>query len=282
MHGQIIQDDCHKVMAQLPDQFVQVIVTSCPYNIGKSYEKKASLDDYIESYDDKITQFHRILKDSGSIFWQTGNYVHRGEIVPLDILFYDRFKKYGFKLRNRIIWHFEHGLHCSRRLSGRYETILFFTKSDDYIFNLDNIRIPSKYPNKKYFKGPKKGQLSGNPKGKNPSDVWKILAQDWENEIWHIPNVKHNHPEKTSHPCQFPVELVERCILVASDEGDLIFDPYCGVGSTVIAAIKNKRQGIGTEIDSEYCKIAEERLKLFHEGKLKFRPIERVIYKDKK
>jgi len=121
--------------------------------------------------------------------------------VPLDIQFDPIFRKHGLSLRNRIIWHFGHGLHNKRRFSGRYEVILWYTKSDNYVFNLDDVRIPSKYPGKRHFKGPKTGQLSGNPKGKNPEDVWDI------------PNVKSNHVEKTEHPCQFPVGLVERLIL---------------------------------------------------------------------
>jgi adenine-specific DNA-methyltransferase len=127
----------------------------------------------------------RLLHPRGSICWQVGNHVDDGEVVPLDIVLYPIFKEHGLKLRNRIVWHFEHGLHCTKRLSGRYETILWFTKSNDYTFNLDPIRVPSKYPGKKHFKGPRAGQLSGNPLGKNPSDVWIF------------PNVKNNHVEKT-------------------------------------------------------------------------------------
>ena len=77
-------------------------------------------------------------------------------------------------MRNRIVWHFGHGLHASRRFSGRYEVIMWFTKSDDYTFNLDAVRVPQKYPQKKHFKGPRRGELSGNPLGKNPGDVWEI------------------------------------------------------------------------------------------------------------
>ena len=116
-------------------------------------------------------------------------------------------------MRNRIIWHFGHGLHASKRFSGRYETIIWFTKSDNYYFNIDPTRIPQKYPNKKHFKGKKRGELSCNPLGKNPSDVWDI------------PNVKSNHIEKTDHPCQFPVALVERFILSTTKERDIVFDP---------------------------------------------------------
>ena len=113
-----------------------------------------------------------VVAPGGSLCWQAGNHVQKGEIFPLDLVLYPIFREHGLKLRNRIVWHFEHGLHCSKRLSGRYETILWFTKGDDYIFNLDSIRVPSKYPGKKYFNGPMAGQLSGNPLGKNPGDVW--------------------------------------------------------------------------------------------------------------
>ncbi|MCZ7611916.1 MAG: site-specific DNA-methyltransferase, partial [Ignavibacterium sp.] len=192
---------------------------------------------------------------------------------------YQIFKKHGLKLRNRIVWHFGHGLHASNRFSGRYETLLWFSKTDDYIFNLDNVRVPSKYPGKRHFKGPKKGQPSGNPLGKNPSDIWEIIEQDWDKEMWDIPNVKSNHPEKTEHPCQFPIELVERCVLALTDEGSWVLDPFAGVGSTVIGAIKNNRNGMGIEKEKEYCKIANKRIEDLKEGRLKIRPINKPIHK---
>lgn len=118
-----------------------------------------------------------MLKSTGSICWQVGNYVEQGEVFPLDIFYYSLFKKQGLYLRNRIIWHFEHGLHASKRFSGRYETLLWFTKSKEYTFNLDSVRVPSKYPGKRHYKGEKKGQPSSNPRGKNPSDVWQIARE---------------------------------------------------------------------------------------------------------
>jgi adenine-specific DNA-methyltransferase len=192
--------------------------------------------------------------------------VDRGEIYPLDILLYPIFKNAGLNLRNRIVWHFGHGLHCSKRLSGRHETILWFTKGNDYTFNLDDIRVPSKYPGKKHFKGPKTGQLSGNPLGKNPSDVWEF------------PNVKSNHVEKTIHPCQYPVELVERLVLSLTNEKDIVFDPYMGVGTTVIAAAMHDRIGYGCDISREYVSVAKQRLMDFYDGTLKTRPMQRPIY----
>jgi len=181
-------------------------------------------------------------------------------------------------LRNRIIWHFGHGLHASNRFSGRYETILWFTKSKDYTFNLDAVRVPSKYPGKRHYKGPRKGQVSGNPKGKNPSDIWELMVKEWDEGFWDIPNVKSNHPEKTIHPCQFPVELVERCVLALTNEGDWVLDPYTGVGSSLIAAIKQNRRALGSEKEANYIDIAQERINLFLDGKLRLRPIGKPVH----
>lgn len=186
-----VQDN-RAFMRDMPDETFQLIVTSPPYNMGKSYECRLTLEDYIKSQTPVIAECVRLLAPGGSICWQVGNHVKKGEVFPLDIMLYPLFKAHGLKLRNRIIWHFAHGLHCKKRLSGRYETIMWFTKGDDYTFHLDPIRVPSKYPNKKYYKGKRAGQLSGNPLGKNPGDMWIF------------PNVKNNHVEKTAHPCQFP------------------------------------------------------------------------------
>ncbi|MCY3770018.1 MAG: site-specific DNA-methyltransferase [Gammaproteobacteria bacterium] len=253
-------------MEHLPDGMFKLIVTSPPYNLGKSYEHRSNLDDYLSMQERAIRECVRLLHDHGSICWQVGNYVENGAIVPIDTLLYPLFRAQDLKLRNRIVWHFGHGLHCKNRLSGRYETINWWTKGDDYTWNLDPIRVPAKYPNKRHFKGPNLGKLSGNPKGKNPSDVWEF------------PNVKSNHPEKTIHPCQFPVELVERLVLSLTDEGDCVLDPYMGVGSAVIAAIRHNRRGYGCEIVPEYVEIAQARLEALEAGTLRTRPMGKPIY----
>jgi adenine-specific DNA-methyltransferase len=258
--------DCMALMADIPDNSVQLVVTSPPYNLGKSYERKGNLDHYLAWQDQVIAEAIRVLHPNGSLCWQVGNYVHDGAIVPLDIALYPSFARRGLKLRNRIVWHFEHGLHCSRRLSGRHETILWFTKSDDYLFNLDPIRIPQKYPGKKYFKGPKAGQHSCNPLGKNPGDVWII------------PNVKNNHVEKTIHPCQFPIELVERLVLSMTQPGDWVLDPFSGVGSALAAALKHGRRAMGAEMLDEYAVIARERMRQSIGGLLKSRPMHQAVY----
>lgn len=275
----LFEGDCSDLLETIPSRSVDLVITSPPYNLGKKYEKTASLQDYLKEQEPVIAELDRVLASTGSLCWQVGNYVHKGEVFPLDVYFYEIFKRLGFKLRNRIIWRFNHGLHASKRFSGRYEVILWFTKGDDYVFNLDPVRIPAKYPGKRHFKGPKRGQPSGNPLGKNPSDVWDVVQQDWEAAVWDIPNVKANHPEKTEHPCQFPVELVERCVLALTQPDGVVFDPYCGVGSTLIAALQHHRKAIAAEQDATYVAIARERLEKFMRGTLPLRPLGKPIHK---
>ena len=258
--------DCRDLLRQIPDNFVKLVVTSPPYNLGKPYENRMHLSEYLEQQQQVITECARVLDERGSLCWQVGNYVEDGEIIPLDMALFPTFASLGLHMRNRVVWHFEHGLHTTRRFSGRYEVILWFTKSNEYTFNLDAVRVPQKYPQKKHFKGPRKGEYSGNPLGKNPGDVWII------------PNVKANHIEKTIHPCQFPVELIERLVLALTDEGDWVMDPFMGVGTTAIAALMHKRRAIGADIVLEYIEIAKERVQLAEEGKLRIRPMDRPVY----
>lgn len=262
----LFHGDCLDLLREMPDECVQLAVTSPPYNLGKKYEKRGDFEKYLTWQAEVIDEVVRVLSPRGSVCWQVGNYVSNGAIVPLDIALYPVFAKHGLKLRNRVVWHFEHGLHCSNRLSGRHETILWFTKSDDYVFDLDPIRVPQKYPGKKYFKGPKAGQLSGNPLGKNPGDVWIF------------PNVKNNHVEKTIHPCQFPVELVERLLLSLTNPGDLVFDPFAGVGTTLAAAIRQRRRACGAEKMKEYVDIAKTRVELAKSGSLPVREMHTPVY----
>lgn len=260
------QGDTLDLLKSIPSNFINLVVTSPPYNLGKEYESKKSLATYLVQQEEVIKECYRVLSENGSLCWQVGNYVNNGEIIPLDLVLYPIFAKLGLHLRNRIIWHFGHGLHASKRFSGRYEVILWFTKSDQYTFNLDPVRVPQKYPDKKYFKGPKRGELSGNPLGKNPSDIWDI------------PNVKANHIEKTCHPCQFPVELIERLVLALTNPGDWVLDPYMGVGTSAIASLMHDRKSIGAEIMPEYVQIAIDRVHQAEKGELKIRPMERPVY----
>jgi adenine-specific DNA-methyltransferase len=259
--------DCMDFLPQLPAGVARLVVTSPPYNIGKPYETPVDLATYVQQQRRVINECVRVLAENGSLCWQVGNYVQDNSVIPLDSLLYPVFSDLGLLMRNRIVWHFEHGLHCSRRFSGRYEVITWFTKSKEYVFNLDPVRVPQKYPSKRYFKGPRVGELSCNPLGKNPGDVWII------------PNVKHNHVEKTIHPCQFPVELVERLVLALTNEADLVVDPFMGVGSTAIASLLRGRRAAGAEIDSTYHSIAADRVVAAANGTIRTRPMTRPVYK---
>ena len=258
--------NCLDLLRSCPSDMFQLIVTSPPYNIGKEYEKKLKLDAYLAQQTKVIQECVRCLSPQGSICWQVGNYVDQGAIIPLDTVLYPIFSELGLRMRNRIIWHFEHGLHCSKRFSGRYETIMWFTKSDDYVFNLDPVRVPQKYPGKKYFKGPKAGKYSCNPLGKNPGDLWII------------PNVKSNHVEKTEHPCQFPVELIERLVLSLTEKDDWVLDPFLGTGTSLIAAIRHGRRGAGAEIFPKYLTMAHDRIEAERAGTLRTRPMNKPVY----
>jgi adenine-specific DNA-methyltransferase len=259
--------DACALLEQIPKGEVALFVTSPPYNIGKSYERRSSLDEYLAEQERVVRACVERLSERGSLCWQVGNHVRDNVVAPLDVLLYPIFTKHGLVLRNRIVWHFEHGLHCSRRLSGRYETIMWFTRpGKSYAFNLDPIRVPQKYPGKRHFKGPKAGEFSSNPLGKNPGDVWII------------PNVKHNHVEKTIHPCQFPVELVERLVLALSDEGELVVDPFMGVGTTCVAAVIHNRRTAGADVSPEYVRIAADRVEKAQRGALPVRPRQRPVY----
>ena len=261
--------DVLKLLNNLPNKpILDLVVTSPPYNIGKSYETNTTLNEYFAYQREVIECIDRLVKDTGSICWQVGNHIDKKKesIYPLDFGFHEIFNDLGYTLKNRIVWKFGHGMHAIKRLSGRYETILWYVKGKNYTFNLDDIRVPSKYPRKTYYKGPNKGKISSNPLGKNPEDVWDI------------PNVKGNHIEKTIHPCQFPVGLIERLVLGMSNPKDIIFDPYMGVGSAGVAAIAHSRKFIGADIDHSYVKIAKKRLIDFKAGNYEYRSHLKPIY----
>ncbi|ATU95287.1 DNA-methyltransferase [Phyllobacterium zundukense] len=283
----LIEGDAFDALDLIDDNSCRLIITSPPYNIGKEYERdqKRSLNEYLEWLRPIVSKITDKVTDDGHVCWQVGNYVNNGEVFPLDYYFYEMFTSAGFKLRNRIIWHFNFGLHAMKRFSGRYETMLWFTRSDDYFFQLEPVLVPQIYPGKRHSrsKGAKAGTPSGNPKGKNPSDFWTFSPSEAfvDSPIWELPNVKANHPEKTIHPCPFPSELVERCILALTETGDNVLDPFVGTGTSVIAADKHKRIGIGIDQSAAYVDLAKERLENHKSGRLFTRPMGRPVRRPK-
>jgi len=259
--------DVLEFLRRLPTRpLFDLVVTSPPYNIGKSYETRVSADSYVRWQREVIGEILCRVKDSGSICWQVGSASDNGSVAPLDYLLHPVFQEQGLVLRNRIIWHFGHGLHRRNRFSGRYEVVLWYTKGDDYVFNLDPVRIPSKYPGKRSYRGPNYGELSSHPLGKNPEDVWDI------------PNVKGRHVEKTAHPCQFPVGLIERLVLALTNRGALVFDPFCGVGSAGVAAAIHSRRFWGADVASDYLRTAKGRISAALAGRAAYRPHDREIF----
>lgn len=262
----LFEGDCHSLLRKIPDESIDITVTSPPYCMGKEYETTKDPQDFIQEHERIFPEIVRITKDGGSICWQVGYHVKNGITLPLDYLVYKVLEDNPhIKLRNRIVWQFGHGLHSKNRFSGRHEVIMWFTKGDDYSFDLDSVRIPQKYPGKKHYKGDKKGEYSGNPLGKNPSDVWEI------------PNVKAKHVEKTAHPCQFPIALAQRLIRGLCPRHGVVFDPFMGSGTSGVAAIVEKRRFVGSEIKNDYWNIAKERCKKALKKEVRIRPINKPI-----
>jgi adenine-specific DNA-methyltransferase len=258
--------DAREFLLSLKPGTVDLIVTSPPYFIGKEYDVSASARDFVREVKRVLPAMLRALRSGGSLCWQVGNHVTAGQLVPLDVLVMQASARYkSLVLRNRIIWTFGHGVHASSRFSGRHETVMWFTKGSSYYFDLDSARVPQTYPGKRYYKGPRKGDWSGNPLGKNPGDVWDI------GDIWGIPNVKANHVEKTAHPCQFPTALVRRLVVALSPPSGFVVDPYVGSGSSAVAALLEERNFSGTDLEKKYLEICGDRLLSLAGGELKVR-----------
>jgi adenine-specific DNA-methyltransferase len=245
---QIVEGDCVPLLASLPDESVDLIVSSPPYNLGKEYEAKRALSVYLDEQTEVLRHCVRALKRTGSIFWQVGAFSDDGALIPLDIRFFPILEGLGMIPKNRIIWARQHGLHGTRKFSCRHETILWFTRSHDHVFQLDPIRVPQKYQNKKHYRGDRKGEFSCNPDGKNPGDIWMFR------------NVKHNHEEQTIHPCSFPEDLIARIILATTAPGGVVLDPYMGVGTVAVVARDYGRHYLGAELEPKYLEVALRRL----------------------
>lgn len=245
--------DCISAMRKLQDspKFVNLVVTSPPYNIGKEYEYIQEIDSYVSWCTQWLECLYGVTVDNGS-FWLNLGYLEisgRGKNVPISYLLWDKSK---FFLEQEIVWHYGAGVASKKRLSPRNEKWLFYVKDEkDYVFNLDEIRDPNvKYPNQR-----KNGKLRCNPLGKNPSDVWDIPKV--------TSGQNRSSKERTNHPAQFPIELVERIVKLSSNVGDIILDPFSGSGTTGICACALNRLYVGFEINRKYCDITVERFEQF-------------------
>jgi adenine-specific DNA-methyltransferase len=243
--------DCLKGMQKLPDNLVNLTVTSPPYNIGKEYESFITTEDYIGWCSKWMQEIYRITAENGA-FWLNVGYFevkNKGLAVPISYLLWD---KSDFYLLQELVWNYAAGVACKSRFSPRNEKLLWYIKNQQhYTFNLDEVRDPNvKYPNQK-----KNGKLKCNPLGKNPTDVWQIAKV--------TSGANRSSKERTAHPAQFPTAMIERVIKSSSNWGELVIDPFMGSGSTAIAALENGRHVIGFEVEEKYIQIARQRIEAY-------------------
>ena len=242
----IIHGDTLQTLKKFPSNKINLIITSPSYMLGKEYDSEKSLEEYKKYHADVIKECHRVLTEDGALYWNVAQTPRDGEILPLGAIFYNILKEKKFYLKNWIIWHFEGGLNAKKRLSGRYENILWTVKDKkNFVFNLDDIRIPAKWHMDKRC----------NPKGKNPTDFWTEVDY-----VWDINRVVNVSKEKTSHPTQFPEKMIKRIIKASGNKGDIVMDIFSGSGTVMKVAEEEGRKWIGIDKELKYCKIALKRV----------------------
>lgn len=245
--------DAFSLLEKMPTESIPLTITSPPYNIGKEYEEVKGTIEYVEWTSQWTRKIHRVTTENGA-FWLNLGYVPlagKGKAVPIPYLVWDRIP---FYLVQEIVWNYGAGVAGRLFFSPRNEKFLWFVKDElNYVFNLDEVRDPNvKYPNQK-----KNGKLKCNPLGKNPSDVWQIAKVTSGRD--------RSSKERTSHPAQFPIELLNRIILASSNPNDIILDPFAGSGSSLEAAIRTGRKAIGFEINANYTEVAAARIRRVRE-----------------
>ncbi|NOU00738.1 MAG: site-specific DNA-methyltransferase [Gallionella sp.] len=251
----IFKGDCLEMMRELPSEIINLTITSPPYNIGKEYEQKMSVAQYANWCESWIKEIHRLAKNDGT-FWLNLGYFEvpeKGRAIPISYLLWD---KVPFYLMQEIVWNYGAGVACKSMFSPRNEKFLWYVKDMvSHCFNLDEVRDPDvKYPNQK-----KNGKLKCNPLGKNPTDVWQFPKVTSGRD--------RSSDERTPHPAQFPIAVIDRIIKCSSNEGDVILDPFIGSGTTAEAALRNGRKVIGFEINSNYVEIASYRIENYFQTK---------------
>ena len=255
LKNQIILQDSSEAMDFMPQKSVDLMVVDPPYNLTKNYAgnifKKCDFDDYCQWLDSWLKKADRLLKHDASIYicsdWQTSI------AIPLVA------QKY-FVLRNRISWEREKGRACTKNWKNCLEDIWFFTKSDNYIFNLDKVKM------QRHVIAPYR-EKSGKPKDWIEENGQKIRLTAPSNCWTDITIPFWSMPENTPHPTQKPEKLLAKLILASSNEGDLVFDPFVGSGTTAVVAKKLGRNFIGIEREKKYAALALKRLEQAEKNK---------------
>jgi site-specific DNA-methyltransferase (adenine-specific) len=230
---EIVEGDAIHCLQQIAPNSIDVVVADPPYNLGKNYgnnRDKKSFDEYMDFSRQWIKEAHRILKSSGTI------YIFMG-VRFVSYLYSILEKECDFLFNSWITWHYTQGLGKTKGFSPRHDDILMFTKTSDYKFFIDDIRIPQKYY-----------RSVNNMRGANPGDVWMFS------------HVHYCNANRQEHPTQKPEGLIERMILASSEEGDMVVDPFSGSGTTLRVCQQLNRNCTGIELNPEYVALTKERL----------------------
>jgi adenine-specific DNA-methyltransferase len=249
--ARLYNTDCLKAMKQMKESCIDLTITSPPYNIGKEYEEQLELEQYLQWCGSWISEIYRLTSANGA-FWLNLGYVERpgkAKAIPLPYLLWERVP---FFMMQEIVWNYGAGVAARTSFSPRNEKFLWYVRDPEhYTFNLDEIRDPDvKYPNQK-----KNGKLKCNPLGKNPSDVWNFPKVTSGTDRASV--------ERTPHPAQFPIAVIDRIVRACSNSGDLLLDPFMGSGTTAVVALSLNRPVIGFEIADKYLQIAIQRIESF-------------------
>lgn len=243
--------DCLEGLRRIQSPFIDLTVTSPPYNIGKEYEQVRPLDEYLNWCQEWMQEVHRLTLDNGAL-WLNLGYIaveQKAKAIPIPYLLWNRVP---FFLIQEVVWNYGAGVAGRKFFSPRNEKFLWYVKDENnYTFNLDAVRDPNiRYPNQK-----KHGKIKVNPNGKNPSDVWQIPKV--------TSGQSRSSKERTPHPAQFPQAVIERIIKASSNLDEAVFDPFLGSGTTALVALGLGRKTLGFEINTPYCQIAANRIDCF-------------------
>jgi site-specific DNA-methyltransferase (adenine-specific) len=239
----------------LPENFIDLMIIDPPYNLDKKFNsnhfKKLSFEEYSKWIENFICKLVPSLKKNASIYfcgdWQSSMSI------------YFVLSSY-FIIRNRLTWEREKGRGAKRNWKNNSEDIWFATVSKDFVFNVNNIKM------KKKVLAPYKDK-DGNPKDWQDEITGKYRLTHPSNIITDISVPFWSMPENTDHPTQKPEKLIAKLILASSNEGDVVFDPFLGSGTTSVVAKKLNRKFLGVEIDKTYACLAEKRLDLANKNK---------------
>ena len=235
----ILSGDALELFETIDDESVDLIIADPPYNLGKNYgnnHDSKKFDEYLEFSKIWLAHAKRVLAPAGTIYVFMGvrfiSYLY--SILDVDLRMF---------FNSWIVWHYTQGIGKTAGFSPRHDDILLFTKSKNFTFNLDSVRVPQKYY-----------RARNNMRGANPGDVWEFS------------HVHYCNVNRQNHPTQKPEGLIERMVLASSNEEDLILDPFAGSGTTLRVCQQLNRSAVGFEINPDYVAMTEERLSLPFKG----------------